>query len=105
MATKAPQSKELVPLEVIERRILLVRGQKVMLDADLAKLYEVPTSALNQAVRRNVDRFPPDFMFQLNKEEFDNWKSQIVISNPAARMAIRKRPYAFTEQGVAMLSS
>jgi hypothetical protein len=95
----------LVPLEIVERRILLIRGQKVMLDADLAKLYQVPTGALNQAVKRNHDRFPRDFMFQLNKAEFSNWKSQIVISNPSARMSIRNRPYAFTEQGVAMLSS
>jgi hypothetical protein len=92
-------------METISRRILLIRGQKVMLDADLAALYEVSTGALNQAVRRNLDRFPPDFMFQLNKAELRNWKSQIVISNPAAKMAIRKPPLAFTEQGVAMLSS
>jgi hypothetical protein len=75
-----------------------------MLDRDLAQLYQVTTGALNQAVQRNRERFPADFMFQLNTKEFENWKSQIVISNPAARMA-RKRPYAFTEQGVAMLSS
>jgi hypothetical protein len=96
---------ELVPLEIIERRILLIRGHKVMLDADLAALYQVSTSALNQAVRRNLDRFPEDFMFQLNKAELENWKSQLVISNPAAKMAVRKPPLAFTEQGVAMLSS
>ena len=92
-------------MESIARRILLIRGQKVMLDTDLAALYEVPTSALNQAVRRNLDRFPADFMFQLNKAELRNWKSQIVISNPGAKMAIRRPPLAFTEQGVAMLSS
>jgi len=95
----------LIPTEVIERRILWVRGQKVMLDADLAVLYQVSTSALNQAVRRNLDRFPEDFMFQLNAEELGIWRSQSVISNPAARMALRRSPYAFTEQGVAMLSS
>src|ERR1039458_206478 len=95
----------LIPTEVIERRILWVRGQKVMLDADLAALYQVSTSALNQAVRRNSDRFPGDFMFQLNAEELGIWRSQSVISNPAARMALRRSPYAFTEQGVAMLSS
>jgi hypothetical protein len=94
----------IVPVEIIEWRILLIRGQKVMLDRDLAQLYQVTTGALNQAVQRNRERFPADFMFQLNTKEFENWKSQIVISNPAARMA-RKRPYAFTEQGVAMLSS
>jgi len=102
---KKPASQALVPGEIIERHILLIRGQKVMLDRDLAELYQVTTGALNQAVRRNLERFPSDFMFQLNQAEFENWKSQIVISNPSARMALRKRPYAFTEQGVAMLSS
>jgi hypothetical protein len=95
----------LIPDERIERAILLIRGQKVMLDRDLAKLYGVGTGVLNQAVKRNLLRFPQDFMFQLSKEETEIWKSQIVISNPAAKMAVRKRPYAFTEHGVAMLSS
>ena len=81
------------------------RGQKVMLDTNLAELYGVETRALVQAVKRNLDRFPEDFMFQLTKEELELWRSQIVISKPAARMALRRRPYAFTEQGVAMLSS
>jgi hypothetical protein len=94
-----------VPPTPIERHIHLIRGQKVMLDADLAALYGVTTSALNQAVRRNVERFPEDFAFQLSKGEFDNWRSQIVISNPAAKMGLRHRPYAFTQEGVAMLSS
>ena len=76
-----------------------------MLDRDLAELYGVTTAALNQAVKRNSDRFPDDFMFQLDKEEFENWISQIVISNPGLRMGARRRPLAFTEQGVAMLSS
>jgi hypothetical protein len=67
--------------------------------------YGVPTGVLNQAVKRNRKRFPDDFMFQLSRKEMEKWKSQIVISNPGARMALRKRPYAFTEQGVAMLSS
>ena len=75
-----------------------------MLDRDLATLYEVETRILNQAVRRNIDRFPPDFLFQLTKEEFENWKSQIVTSN-SVKMGLRKLPFAFTEQGVAMLSS
>ena len=74
-----------------------------MLDADLAVLYKVETRVLNQAVRRNIDRFPNDFMFQLNNEEFENWKSQMVISN-YIKMGMRKKPLAFTEQGVAMLS-
>lgn len=94
-----------VPNETIEQRILLVRGHKVMLDRDLAELYAVPTKVLNQAVQRNRKRFPEDFMFQLSKDEFDDWRSQIVTSNPAAKMGLRRRPYAFTEQGVAMLSS
>ena len=98
-------NNQLIPTEVIERRIYLVRGQRVMLDRDLAELYGVTTAALNQAVRRNLDRFPQDFMFQLDKEEFESWRSQIVISNPGLRMGARRRPLAFTEQGVAMLSS
>ncbi len=93
-------NNHLIPTEVIERRIYLIRGQRVMLDRDLAQLYGVTTGALNQAVRRNLDRFPEDFMFQLAKEEFENWKSQIVISNPGLRMGARRRPLAFTEQGV-----
>jgi hypothetical protein len=75
-----------------------------MLDRDLAELYEVPTMVLNQAVKRNQDRFPEDFMFQLNQEEMKNWISQFVISNPSLKMGLRKPPYAFTEHGVAMLS-
>jgi len=96
---------QLISTVDIERRIYLVRGQRVMLDRDLAELYGVTTAALNQAVRRNLDRLPQDFMFQLDKVEFENWRSQIVISNPGLRMGARRRPLAFTEQGVAMLSS
>ena len=95
---------DLVPVEIIADKIFLIRGQKVMLDRDLAKLYGVGTGVLNQAVRRNIKRFPDDFMFQLSSDEFKNWKSQIVISN-SVKMGLRKRPLAFTEQGVAMLSS
>jgi hypothetical protein len=95
----------LIPAERIERAILLFRGHKVMLDKDLAELYGVPTKVLNQAVKRNALRFPDDFMFQLSDKEFENWRSQIVTSNSAAKMGLRRRPYAFTEQGVAMLSS
>jgi len=94
-----------VPAEVIERRIYLIRCHKVMLDTDLADLYHVPTKVFNQAVKRNRARFPEDFMFQLSKAELENWRSQIVTSNPAAKMALRRPPYAFTEQGVAMLSA
>ena len=90
---------------LIERRIYLIRGRKVMLDSDLAGLYQSETRVLVQAVKRNLDRFPDDFMFQLNPDEFNDWRSQIVMSNPGARMGVRRSPYAFTEQGVAMLSS
>jgi uncharacterized membrane-anchored protein YjiN (DUF445 family) len=86
----------------IERRIYFVRGQKVMTDNDVAVLYRVPTGALNQAVRRNIQRFPADFMFQLTSEETENLKSQFVISSWGGR---RHLPFVFTEQGVAMLSS
>jgi len=92
-----------IPPERIERRILLVRGQKVMLDADLAELYEVETKELNLAVRRNADRFPEDFMFQLSALEFRNLRFQFVTSSSWGGR--RYRPLAFTEQGVAMLSS
>ena len=95
----------LVPFEQIERSILLILGEKVMLDFDLAKLYGVETRTLAQAVKRNMERFPEDFMFQLTKEELENWRSQFVMSNPGAKMGLRRPPYAFTEQGVAMLSS
>ena len=93
----------LVPPERIERSILLIRGLKVMLSTDLAELYQVEPRVLVQAVKRNMARFPQDFMFQLTEEEFSNLKSQIVISSWGGRR--RAMPYAFTEQGVAMLSS
>jgi hypothetical protein len=89
----------------IESRIFLIRGQKVLLDSDLAALYQVETRALNQAVRRNAERFPQDFMFQLSLEEARALTSQSVISNQGRRGGRRYRPYAFTEQGIAMLSS
>jgi hypothetical protein len=76
-----------------------------MLDRDLARLYGVKTKVLNQAVKRNTDRFPEEFMFQLSKKEFENWKSQFVTSNLSIRMGLRRKPYAFTEHGVAMLAS
>ena len=88
--------KALIPLEVIEQRILLIRGQKVMLSTDLAGLYQVEARVLVQAVKRNIARFPKDFMFQLTEEEFSNLKSQIVISSWGGLR--RARPYAFTEQ-------
>lgn len=76
-----------------------------MFDADLAALYEVPTKALNQALRRNTGRFPEDFAFQLSKEELENWRSQIVTSNSSVKMGLRRPPYVFTQEGIAMLSS
>ncbi len=96
------ESKALVPVETIEQKILLIRGQKVMLDRDLAKLYGVPTKSLNLAVKRNLDRFPSDFMFQLTEEEFFNLRFQFETSSWGGQ---RYLPYAFTENGVAMLSS
>jgi hypothetical protein len=117
-------TKEIIPLERVAQSIYLLRGQKVMLDVDLAVLYGVATKVLNQAVKRNRERFPPDFTFQLNGKETANLRSRFVISSlqPAKNQGnlsnrsqfvtgsfkhreTRSRPYAFTEQGVAMLSS
>jgi hypothetical protein len=89
----------------LEALIHVIRDRRVMLDADLAALYEVSTKALNQAFRRNLERFPKDFAFQLSRQELENWRSQIVTSNPTAKMALRRAPYAFTQEGIAMLSS
>lgn len=88
-------------LQVIQNKIYEIRGQRVMLDRDLAELYGVATKVLNQAVKRNIKRFPTDFMFQLSKDEFNNLRSQIVTSRWGGT---RTMPYVFTEQGVAMLS-
>ena len=96
-------SVQLIPVEIIERKIYLIRGCQVMLDSDLAELYQVQTKRLNEAVRRNLRRFPADFMFQLNEEELENLRSQIATSNSGHGDS--GRPYAFTEHGVAMLSS
>ena len=95
----------LIPTEQIEQKILLIRGQKVMLDSELARLYGVDTRTLNQAVRRNRDRFPGDFMFQLTSEEVQSLRSQFVILKLGRGGHSKYVPYAFTEQGVAMLSS
>ena len=92
------------PNEVIINKIYLIRGQKVMLDRDLSELYQVETKRLKEQVKRNIGRFPEDFMFELTKEEFENWRSQIANSN-SEKMGLRYLPFAFTEQGVAMLSS
>lgn len=105
--------KQTIPIEAIQQKIFFIRGEKVMFDRDLAVLYGVETKVLNQSVRRNRKRFPSDFMFQLNKKEFEIWKSQIVISNENLRSQIvtsswggqRYFPYVFTEPGVAMLST
>jgi hypothetical protein len=94
----------IVPIEAIVQKIIFLRGEKVLLDRDLAELYGVQTKALKQAVRRNIKRFPRDFMFELTEEEFKNWRSHFVTSK-SDKMALRHRPMAFTEQGVAMLSS
>jgi hypothetical protein len=97
-------TKILVAPDNIQRMVRVVRGQRVMLDFDLARLYGVPTSALNQAVQRNTDRFPEDFAYPLTRQEFTNLMSQIVISS-SGHGGRRKLPWAFTEHGVAMLSS
>lgn len=96
--------KGIIPTETIEQKIFLVREKKVMIDQHLAFLYNVPTMVLNQAVKRNSDRFPEDFMFQLTHEEYKTLISQIVISKKG-RGGVRKLPHVFTEQGIAMLSS
>ena len=100
----SPRVTQLVPIEQVEKLIHVARGEKVLLDADLAKLYEVETKALNRAVRRNRSRFPQDFMFQLTAEEAANLRCKIGTSK-TGRGGRRYLPYAFTEQGVAMLSS
>ena len=97
--------KSVVPSERIEKSILLIRGHKVMLDKDLADLYRVETKVLLLAVKRNIDRFPTDFMFQLTKEEYQVLRSQIVTLKGGRGQHRKYLPYAFTEQGVAMLSS
>lgn len=90
--------------ETISNKIYFIRNQKVMLDRDLAQLYGVETKRLKEQVKRNLSRFPPDFMFQLSKTEFENWRSQFATSN-SEKMGLRYAPMAFTEHGVLMLSS
>ncbi len=94
----------LVPIELIASKIYLIRNIKVMLDRDLAELYGVETKVLKQAVRRNIDRFPADFMFEMTKTEFEDWRSQFVTSK-SDKMGLRYKPMAFSEHGVLMLSS
>jgi hypothetical protein len=103
--SESPTAALAVPIEIIERRIYLIRSQKVMLASDLAELYQVPTKALNQAVRRNMDRFPPDFMLQLTHEEASVLRSQFVTLEKGRGRYSKYAPLAFTEHGVAMLSS
>ena len=93
-----------ITIKGIESRILTIRNQQVMIDRDLAELYGVETKVLNQAVKRNRNRFPDNYMFQLTEPEFINWRSQFVTSN-SDKMGLRRPPFAFTEQGVAMLSA
>jgi RNase P protein component len=100
-----PRKSALVTQEQIENAVLVLRGENVLLDTHLAKFYGVSTKALNQAVQRNRDRFPGDFMYHLTLQELTEWRSQIVTSNPSAKMGMRRAPFAFTERGVAMLSS
>jgi len=106
-----PNTSIALPDESIEDTILLIRGKRVILDHDLARFYGVATRSLNQAVKRNLDRFPEDFMFQLTKAETEEWqrlkpsRSQIVILNKTRGTNIKYQPYAFTEHGILMLSS
>lgn len=96
--------KVLISDEIVMSQIYYVEGQKIMLDRDLAKLYQVQTKVLKQSVKRNIARFPEDFMFEMSKEEFQTWRSQFVTSK-SDQQGLRYVPFCFTEQGVAMLSS
>ncbi len=104
LTTNNMTSKIIIPEEVIINKIYVIRGQKVMLDRDLAELYGVETKVLKQTVKRNIDRFPEDFMFEMNDQEFQDWRSQSVTSNKGDKMGLRYAPYCFTEQGVTMIS-
>src|SRR5215475_7237205 len=103
--TKSKHGSAIVPTQQIAGKILFLRGNRALLDSDLAKLYGVRTAALNRAVQRNQERFPDDFMFRLNEREVDALRYQIGTSKKEGRGGRRYAPYAFTEQGVAMLSS
>lgn len=94
----------MIPDELVINRIYLIREQKVMLDRDLAELYGVETKRLKEAVRRNINRFPEDFMFEMSSQELEDWRTQFATSN-SEKMGLRRPPFCFTEQGVAMLSS
>ena len=102
----AKQTKAIaIPDEIIMNQIYYIRGHKVMIDRDLANLYGVETKVLNQAVKRNIDRFPEDFMFEITRDEYDSLRSQIVTLEKGRGKHSKFNPYVFTEQGVAMLSS
>ncbi|MDP5105432.1 MAG: ORF6N domain-containing protein [Polaribacter sp.] len=101
---KKKEENLLIPDEIITNKIYLIRNQKVMLDRDLAELYQVETKRLKESVRRNINRFPEDFMFEMTKNELENWRTQFATSN-SEKMGLRYAPMVFTEQGVAMLSS
>jgi hypothetical protein len=105
LMAKQRQQATLVLVDQIESLICTIRDQKVLVDRDLALLYGVATKRLNEQVRRNIDRFPEDFMFQLTKNEFEVWRSQIANSNPSAKMGLRRRPYVFTEHGAIMAAT
>ena len=105
MQERKNKTRALLVTEDVDRIIYVIRGRRVMLDSDLAKIYGVTTKRLNEQVRRNRTRFPGDFMFQLTKDELKNWKSQIATSNSAFKMGLRKLPSAFTEHGAVMLAS
>jgi hypothetical protein len=97
------QHLSIIPEETIINKIYLIRGQKVMIDRDLAELYGIETKVLKQTVKRNIERFPKDFMFEMTDKEFQDWRSQIVTSK-SDRMGLRHAPFCFSEQGVTMLS-
>jgi len=97
------ETNQIIPEQRILSKIYMIRGQKVMVDRDLAELFRVETRVLKQTVRRNLSRFPEDFMFQMSKEEFENWRSQNVMSKEDKK-GLRHTPFCFTEQGVTMLS-
>jgi hypothetical protein len=99
------QSRAVILVDQIEPLIHTIRGHKVLLDSDLAKLYGVPTKRLNEQVKRNRERFPEDFMFQLDDEELAKWRSQIATSNPGAKMGLRHKSFAFTEHGAIMAAT
>src|SRR5438034_1356379 len=95
----------LLPIEKLQKQIYTIRDQKVMLDRDLARLYGVSTFTLNRAVRRNLQKFPTDFVLKLSKQEMQDWKIQFGASNLSIKMSFRKRPYAFTEHGAIMAAN